>query len=456
MIQLDNIQSMYFLGIGGIGMSALARYFHLQGKTVSGYDRVSTRVSQSLEEEGIEVRYHFEEAQLQGKDMIVYTPAILPSNPEYIASVNSGKPMHKRAEILGAISRKYKALAVAGTHGKTTTTTMLTHVLRNCQVDCSAFLGGISLNLNSNFAHGKSPWVVIEADEYDRSFLQLKPEMAVITAVDPDHLDIYDTPKEMETSYRQFASQVTGPLLVHEQIGNQDWGRNVLTYGVEAGNYRAENLDHENLSTTFDFVGESNRVSGLQLRMPGTHNVSNMVAALALAERLGAEPEDMKAAVNSFSGIYRRFEVQLDHPEFTFIDDYAHHPRELEAAIDTAGKLFPHRQLIVVFQPHLYTRTRDFAEGFGTALSKAEVVLLMDIYPAREHPIPGVSSQLILDEIKEVTQKAWVTREELIPALIKHVELPTVLLTLGAGDIDKEVKKVTEWARDMVKSPLKN
>jgi UDP-N-acetylmuramate--alanine ligase len=447
--EMKEAQNIYFLGIGGIGMSAIARYFHLKGDKVSGYDRVRSRVTEALELEGIEVFYTQDVVHLTGKDRVVYTPAIKEDNIELAAAMQMDLDLVKRAEVLGEISRRFRTIAVAGTHGKTTTSTMMTHVFRSCGLDVTAFLGGISRNLGSNFILGSSDLMIAEADEYDRSFLKLWPEMALITSVDPDHLDIYGDPDAMWNGFRSFAGQLKaeGTLLVHEKIANRDWGRPVRTYGINAGEFRAENLRADGLATRFDLCFDSERISNIRLSMPGAHNVLNVVAAMSSAHMMGVPSHCLKPAVESFSGIYRRFEVHLHSHEISYVDDYAHHPAEISAAIDTARFLFPERQLVVIFQPHLFSRTRDFRDAFAASLSQADAVLMMDIYPAREKPIKGVSSAWVMEAISGIP-KALVSREGLADGLDKMIKRPSVVLSLGAGDIDKEVEKVRDFLNE--------
>lgn len=443
-MNLANAKHIYFLGIGGIGMSALARYFSLMGKQVSGYDRSSSVVTRGLEAEGVKVFYEVNIDHLQGVDYMIYTPAIQTDNPEYQAAVAQRLTIRKRSQVLGEISEAYKTLAVAGTHGKTTTSILLTHLLRASGVDCTAFLGGLSRNLNSNFAFGKTDYMVTEADEYDRSFLTLKPWASIITSLDPDHLDIYGTPEEMKATYLQFASQVTGPLLVYASLLGEDWPKKPLSYGIDEGDYRAENLRFEGLATCFDYQSPTFRIENVRLPLAGRHNVLNAVAAMGLSELAGARQADFKQALADFKGIYRRFEVQYHSETLTYIDDYAHHPSELEAAVRAARSLFPARKVVVVFQPHLYSRTQDFYQGFAQSLSEADAVLMIPIYPAREKPIPGVTSEMVLDRV-EAGQKAMTTKEDLTKSLSAIIDSPAVLLTLGAGDIDREISTINQW-----------
>ncbi len=447
-MNLKEIQHIYFLGIGGMGMSALAWYFHEQGKHVSGYDLNESPVTSALKESDIPVYHEADLMHLQGQECIIYTPAIPQDHPELRAIKSLGLPLFKRAEILGMLSQSYKTLAVAGTHGKTTTSAMLTHLMRTSGVSATAFLGGISHNLGSNYVKGDSPYAIMEADEYDRSFLQLHPTLSLITALEADHLDIYGTEEELEKAYFQFAqkSDNNQPLLIHESLIGYDWEKTCITYGVEKGDFQAQNISHKGVTVKFDFIGEGVSLSDIYLSMPGVHNVSNMVGALTMGHLLGIDAESMKQAVSSFIGIHRRFDVQYDGNEITYVDDYAHHPSEVLAAVTTAKTLFPERKTVVVFQPHLYSRTQDHAKGFSNVLNTVDQVLLLDIYPAREKPIPGVSSQIILKDITKA-EASWIKKEDLIPTLSKWVQSPSVLLSLGAGDIDKEVQHIKKWCQ---------
>lgn len=445
-MNLNEVHTVYFLGIGGMGMSALAWFFHREGKQVAGYDLHDTSVTQALKQAGIPVYHQADPTHLHSQDCIIYTPAIFPNHPEMEAALSSEIPVFKRSEILGLLSRSYKTLAVAGTHGKTTTSAMLTHLMRNCGVSATAFLGGISHNLQSNYVHGASSYAVMEADEYDRSFLTLSPTLAIITALEADHLDVYGTEEELERTYIQFASQTDPdqPLLIHESIDAYPWQKPCLTYGIEKGDFQAQNVSHAGLSAAFDFVGEGVSLAGIQLPLPGRHNVSNMVGALAMGHLLGIDITCMGKAVGSFAGIYRRFDIQVDEEELAYIDDYAHHPTEVMAAIQTAKELFPERKLTVIFQPHLYSRTQDLASGFAHSLDTADQVLLLPIYPAREAPIPGVNSQLI-ERSMEGAKVAIIEKEDIPSTLSDWVTSPGVILTLGAGDIDKEVQRIKNW-----------
>lgn len=443
-----HIDRVYFLGIGGIGMSALARYFHREGVAVSGYDRSSSVVTRALEAEGIQVFHDQDASRLAGNDLIVYTPAVPASTPEMVEARNGQYLLKKRAEVLGELSTTFKTLAVAGTHGKTTTSTMLAHFLRGSGVDASAFLGGISRNLNGNFVHGQSDWMVTEADEYDRSFLHLKPHTGIITSLDPDHLDIYGDSESMTESYRQFAAQ-SAHCLVHTSVSTTTWARKYPSYGVNAGDIRAENLRPEGLGVRFTYRSADHKIEDLFLPMPGQHNVSNATAAIAVALSCGVDPVRLRDATASFKGIYRRFEVKLHTNVISHIDDYAHHPTEIEAAITAAREYLPGRKLTVVFQPHLFSRTRDFAAGFADALSRADQVYLLDIYPAREEVIPGISSAMLMEKMS-LNRVQLASREILPESLRQSIGSHDVVLTLGAGDIDREIEKITETLQTLI------
>jgi UDP-N-acetylmuramate--alanine ligase len=441
-------QNIYFLGIGGIGMSNLARYFHLKGEKVSGYDKTPSVVTDALEKLGIQIFFEPNIANVENINKMVYTPAIKEHiELEYVKS--AGIPLLKRSQMLGEISREYKTLAVAGTHGKTTTTTLLTWLLRSCDVDATGFLGGISNNFEGNFVFGHSEYAVVEADEFDRSFLTLSPEMAIITSLDADHLDIYGNADEVENSYRDFGRKVNpnGKLLVHHSIQNFDWGREVKTYGIDEGEFRAENLRTANLRTTFDYVSKDLIIKDIELNWTGRHNILNAVAAITLTFWAGGNMAKVKESLLNFKGIYRRLETKFHSETLSYLDDYAHHPTEIDSALAAAKNLFPDRQLVVVFQPHLFTRTRDFLEGFGRSLSVADVLLLLPIYPAREKPIEGIVSEKVLELVTSKTKKV-IQKTEIMENLEKYVSKPSIIVTIGAGDIDREVAKIQEWVKN--------
>ncbi len=445
-MNLNDLRTLYFIGIGGIGMSALARYFKGRGLAVSGYDKTETPLTKALAEEGIPVHYTEDLSQIPaGVDLVVYTPAVPGDHRELVHLHAQGIPVKKRAEVLGIISRGMKTIAVAGTHGKTTTSTMVTHLLYSGGVECAAFLGGISLNFGTNFLQGNSEWVVVEADEYDRSFLQLDPDLAIITSVEADHLDIYgDHERLIETGYRAFAKRLKpgGRLWVNAACENyfEDLD-GIDSYGIDNGHYRSDNIRMENGRVTFDFSCPALTLKGAQLGVPGRHNVENATAAIAVALEAGASPEGIRAGLASFRGTRRRFEIVWRSDERVYVDDYAHHPTELEATIGAARMYFPGKKLTGIFQPHLYTRTRDFAPEFAQALDQLDEVLLLDIYPARELPIEGVSSATIFEQMRNPS-KRLVTKANLLDTLAGMQ--PEVLLTMGAGDIDGMVGKIGE------------
>jgi len=445
-MKLQDIHTVYFIGIGGIGMSALARYFNGRGAAVHGYDRTETPLTRALVEEGMTIHYEEEPARIpEGVDLVIYTPAVPAGHRELRYFRERGYQVLKRSEVLGLISRQMKTAAVAGTHGKTTTSSMLAHLLRTGGIDCTAFLGGIARNFDSNFVEGRSEWVVVEADEYDRSFLQLSPDIAVILSMEPDHLDIYgDEESILETGFMAFAARVKegGDLLVNAQVRDQFADRaGVRSYGLERGDCRAERIRVEDGWFVFDYRAPDIEIEGLRLAMPGRHNVENATAALTTALRIGVSPGEVRRGLETFGGIRRRFEFIRRDAQTVFIDDYAHHPSELRAAIGAARELYPGRRVTGIFQPHLYSRTRDFAAGFAEALDQLDEVFLLDIYPAREAPIPGVTTSIILDAMRN-PRRALVSRAELLDRIRRGNW--DVLLTLGAGDIDRLVAPIAD------------
>jgi UDP-N-acetylmuramate--alanine ligase len=448
---LNTIQHFYFLGIGGIGMSALARYFRATGKSVAGYDRTSTELTLQLEKEGIAVHYE-DSARLIPSDfldpaatLVIITPAIPADHSELVYFDSHAFTICKRSEILGLITRNKKTIAVAGTHGKTTVSTMIAHLMTKAGPGCNAFLGGISRNFNSNLVlDATSEWVVAEADEFDRSFLRLFPWAAVLTAMDPDHLDIYGNVREMHNAFNQFVAQINSdgillmkhglPLLKSVMPGR------VYTYSLQGtGDFRAENIRLHNRKYHFDLIGPDLKIQDISLIHPGMVNVENAVAACSLASLSGLKPEKIRLAMADFTGIQRRFEYQIISEHRIFIDDYAHHPREIEATILSLRDLYPGKKLTGIFQPHLFTRTRDFAEGFAESLSLLDELILLDIYPARELPIQGVTAEMIFSKVS-LSNKIWCSKEALLDELKKRD--PEILITLGAGDIDKLVEPI--------------
>ncbi len=451
-------QNFYFLGIGGIGMSALARFFRAKGFDVAGYDRTRSDLTQQLEKEGIAIHYEDEVSLIPtlfkqpDNTLVVYTPAVPADHSERLFFERHGFKLLKRAQVLGEITRQQRGICIAGTHGKTTTSTMTAHLLKESHVDCNAFLGGISKNYTTNLLLSqKSDYVVIEADEYDRSFHQLTPYMAVITAADPDHLDIYGTPEAFRESFEHFTSLVRegGYLIVKK--GAELTPRvhptvKCYTYAVDQdADFKATNVRISNGEITFDFHTPTEEIHNIRLGVPVPVNVENGTAAMALAWLAGATAEELKAGMASFKGIHRRFDMQYKSDKVVFIDDYAHHPTELKTSISSIKQVYGERKVCGIFQPHLYTRTRDFAEGFAEALSLLDEVILLDIYPAREQPIPGVTSQIIFDRIT-TKKKTLCTKQELLGILEKKKDFD-VLATFGAGDIDRllpDIKRLLE------------
>lgn len=440
-----NYELIYFIGIGGIGMSNLARYFMLQGKSVAGYDRMETPLTQALVAEGAKVHYEdyvrLVPAEFLDKEktLVVYTPAVPASHSELQFFRQNGFAIMKRAQLLGEVTKASDAVCVAGTHGKTTVSSMIAHLLRQSGVDCNAFLGGILKNYGTNLLLSeKSRITVAEADEYDRSFHWLQPWIAVITSADPDHLDIYGTPEAYRESFEHFTSLIrkNGYLILKKDAPltpRTDATVTVFTYSESEGDFHAENIRIGNGEITFDFVSPDNRITGIQLGVPVKVNIENAVAAIAAAVLSGVNPDEVRAAMKTFGGAKRRFDFQLKTLNLVFIDDYAHHPQELTASIRSIRQLYPDRKVTGVFQPHLYTRTRDFADDFAQSLSLLDDVILLDIYPAREEPIPGITSEIIFDKITS-KEKVLLKKAELLDFL-ENKELD-VLVTWGAGDIE--------------------
>ena len=444
-MKLAELKKIYFVGIGGIGMSALARYFNGLGMEVFGYDKVETVLTQKLVEEGMKVHYKDDVSQIpEGIDLVVYTPAIPKNHRELNYFWDNDYPVKKRAEVLGIISRNRKTIGVAGTHGKTTTSAILTHVLRTGGIDCTAFLGGIAQNFESNFIEGKSDWVVMEADEFDRSFLHLHPELAVITSMDADHLDIYGDKNAMHDTFKAYAGQVKDTLFHKHDLPLSNADNADITfgqYGIDKGSIYATNIRVEGAHFVFDWVSPEEMITDLKFTLPGAHNVMNATAAIAIAKKLGCTAESIRTALRTFKGIKRRFEFILNTEKCVYIDDYAHHPEELNAAIDAVKTLYPERTITGVFQPHLYSRTQDFVDGFAAALDALDKVVLLDIYPARELPIEGVTSAIIFDKMTN-DDRGLIAKSELLEEL-KTRDLD-VLVTLGAGDVGALVPKIAE------------
>lgn len=439
----DNIENIYFIGIGGIGMSALARYFHAHGKNVAGYDRSSSELVEELVQEGIRVITSSKvedlpEEFLEDKEsLIVYTPAIPKDHPQYLHFVADSYPLEKRAVVLGKLTKGHFTLAVAGTHGKTTTSTMLAHLLKVTGAEMTAFLGGISENYQSNLIMAGDKVMVVEADEFDRSFLQLSPNLAAITSMDADHLDIYGEDSQIKDSFRAFAALVPEDGKLFYANGLPLEGTSV---GIEDdADITAENVRVENGAYHFDLKTNQKSYTGFSLAMPGKHNLQNAVTALAMAIEFGAPPELLAGALASFTGVRRRFSYKINNDNLVLIDDYAHHPAEISAVNQAIREMHPGKKVLAVFQPHLFSRTRDFADEFAESLSEFDELLLLDIYPAREEPIQGITSEWLLEKVKN--KGGQLVQKEELSEVIKSKK-PEVVVLMGAGDIGGEVEKI--------------
>lgn len=440
--------NIYLIGIGGIGMSAIARYYNFQGKNVSGYDRTESSLTKALVEEGIKIHYE-DRPDLIPQDventLVIYTPAVPASLEERQFVKAGGYRILKRSEMLGEIADGQTCLAVAGTHGKTTTSTLIAHIMTEGSEGCSAFLGGISKNYNTNLLVSKNKTIVAEADEYDRSFLQLHPTIAAITAMDADHLDIYGNVETMRAAFREFASQISETIIVKLGLNLGFIDTKVFTYHLSdrtadchADNLRLDSTGHY----TYDLVYPGGILQDIRVGALGKLNVENSIAAAAVCLCNGVDAQKVRHAIGTFTGVKRRLDVHVNKDDITYIDDYAHHPAELEKAIESIREIFPGKKITAVFQPHLYTRTRDFADEFAEALSKVDKLILLDIYPAREEPIPGVTSEIIFDKVT-APEKILIRKDELMDT-IKN-ESTDVLITFGAGDIDRFIEPITEY-----------
>lgn len=450
-------EAYYFIGIGGIGMSALARYFRALNKPVAGYDRTPTSLTNSLAENEIEV--HFEDSiecipevfRNKENTLVIYTPAVPDQHKELSFFRANNFTIMKRAEVLGVLTNQSKGLAVAGSHGKTTVSTMLGHILYQSHLPAAAVLGGIATNYNTNILlpEPNNEFTVVEADEFDRSLLQLHPHMAIVTALDADHLDIYGNKEELKKTFKQFVSQIqdNGVLLYKKGIDidlppKTNSRLRVLEYAVhEEADFYATNIQKKGVAYQFDLCTPTDTITNICLQVPGLINLENAIAAAGIAWLAGATASEIKEHLKSFSGIKRRFEYIMNTPQCVYVDDYAHHPEELKAIIQSVKAIYPDRKITAAFQPHLYSRTQDFATGFAESLSLLDVVILLDIYPAREEPIPGITSKIIFDKITQ-TNKMLIRKEELLDTINKN-ELD-VFLTLGAGNIDQYVEPIRQ------------
>ena len=457
-MRIEDKHIVYFLGIGGIGMSALARWFLHLGKKVYGYDKTQTPLTTKLAEEGAHI--HFDDAienipteVLNSKDevLVVLTPAIPENHLEYNYLIEKEYQILKRSEVLGLITKDLYSVAVAGTHGKTTTSSMIAHILKTAGKSSVSLMGGILQGYESNLIiegeHTPSTIAVLEADEYDKSFLRLSPDIAVITSADADHLDIYGGHDEMKSSFSQFAQKVkpNGHVFINELLStwlkNEESTIGNHTYSLEKGANKASNIHISGTDFVFDFDGEIENIAEVNLPLPGYHNVENAIAAIAVSLQLGIDRESIKSALSSFRGIKRRFEYHIKEDDLVYIDDYAHHPMEIKAFIGSVKSLYPHKKITAIFQPHLFTRTRDFVEGFAESLDMANEVLLMDIYPARELPIEGITSAIIYEKMKN-KQTHLVTDSELLDTI--SIINSEVFVTIGDGNIDQYVQPIKE------------
>ncbi|MHA6247332.1 UDP-N-acetylmuramate--L-alanine ligase [Pontibacter sp. CAU 1760] len=460
-MKLEDYRYIYFLGIGGIGMSAIARWFKAKGFPVLGYDKTRTTLTEALEQEGIVV--HYEDAvdqlpqevlQHKQETLVILTPAIPADHAEWAYLKENGYTIKKRSEVLGIITAAAYTVAVAGTHGKTTTSSIVAHLLHQAEVDCSAFLGGIATNLNSNLLVSKGTSekevIVVEADEYDRSFLTLYPDIAIVTSADPDHLDIYGDNEELIRTFQRFISQIKpgGYLFIHESTDPRltdhvQQGVHVIKYSLEQGQAHTQQLEINGRWFEYDTVSPFGNMNGFSLGVPGFHNVENTLAATLAAQALGVPESKIRAGVKTFTGVKRRFEFVYEGHGKVYIDDYAHHPKEIDAFMTSLRALYKNKKILVIFQPHLFSRTRDFANEFAESLSKADKLILLDIYPAREKPIPGVTSDIILDQVN-ASEKMLVHKDDLLEKLSKNLDFD-VLATVGAGDIDTLVKPLRNF-----------
>lgn len=454
-MNIETIQSVYFVGAGGIGMSALVRYFLSKGKQVAGYDRTPTPLTECLNAEGAQIHYEEnidlipESCRQKETTLVILTPAVPQEHEELVYFRTHGFEIQKRAQVLGTITHSSQGLCVAGTHGKTTTSTMAAHLLYQSHVGCTAFLGGISKNYGTNLLLSPtSPYTVIEADEFDRSFHWLSPYMSVITSTDPDHLDIYGTEQAYLESFEHYTTliQPGGALIIRQGVSLQPQvqeGVRVYTYSRNEGDFHAENIRIGNGEIFIDFVApEGVRINDIQLGIPVSINIENGVAAMALAYLNGATPEEIKQGMASFRGVDRRFDFKIKTDRIVFLSDYAHHPSEIRQSVLSMRELYADKKITAIFQPHLYSRTRDFYQEFADSLSLLDEVILTDIYPAREQPIPGVTSELIFDNLRPGITKTMCRKEEMVEVL-KEKEIE-VLITLGAGDIDNYAPVITE------------
>ena len=452
-MELKDIKAVYFVGAGGIGMSAIARYFIKKGLVVAGYDKTPSDLTKRLETEGMLIHYHESvdeiphECKKKESCLVIYTPAIPAEHQELKFFRENGFEIQKRAQVLGTLTQSHKGLCVAGTHGKTTTSTMCAHIMHQSQLDCNAFLGGISKNYGTNYILSDSDFVVIEADEFDRSFHWLRPWMSVITSTDPDHLDIYGTKEAYLESFRHYTEliQPGGALIIHRDLEmkeNIQPGVRRFDYSLNEGDFHAENIVIENGEITFDFISPIENVKGVQLGQPVPINIENGIAAMAMAQLNGCTADELKYGMQTYGGVDRRFDFKIKNDKMVFLSDYAHHPKEIYQSAKSIRELYKNKHITAIFQPHLYTRTRDFYKDFADALSQLDEVILTEIYPARELPIEGVTSKLIYDNLKPGVKKEMIQKADVLDYIKNHDF--EVLIVLGAGDLDNQVPQITK------------
>ena len=460
-MELKDIKSVYFVGAGGIGMSAIARYFISRGMVVAGYDKTPSELTRRLEKEGMLIHYEENTDEIPHAcknpktTLVVYTPAVPDTHKELVFFREGGFEIEKRAQVLGRLTHSLKGLCFAGTHGKTTTSTMCAHIMHQSHMDCNAFLGGISKNYGTNYILSKeSEYVVIEADEFDRSFHWLRPWMSVITSTDPDHLDIYGTKEAYLESFRHYTTliQPGGALIIHrglEMKADVQAGVKVYEYGLDEGDFHAENIKIENGEIRFDFVSPVEIVRNISLGQPIPINIENGIAAMAMAQLNGCTAEELRYGMQTYGGVDRRFDFKIRTNQCEFLSDYAHHPKEIFQSAKSMRELYKDRKITAIFQPHLYTRTRDFYKDFAAALSQLDEVILCDIYPAREEPIPGVTSELIYNELRPGVEKSMIHKEDVL-SLVKNRDFD-VLIVLGAGDLDNYVPQMAKILQKKLK-----
>jgi UDP-N-acetylmuramate--alanine ligase len=459
-MNITDIKAVYFVGAGGIGMSAIARYFLKKGLVVAGYDKTPSDLTRQLEKEGMLIHYeeNIEEiphiCKQKESCLVIYTPAIPADHQELVFFQENGFEIQKRAQVLGTLTKAHKGLCVAGTHGKTTTSTMCAHIMHQSHLNCNAFLGGISKNYGTNYILSDSDYVVIEADEFDRSFHWLRPWMSVITSTDPDHLDIYGTKEAYLESFRHYSEliQPGGALIIHRGLEMKEHLQDSVRrydYSQNEGDFHAENIRIENGEITFDFISPIESIKDVQLGQPIPINIENGIAAMAMAQLNGCTADELKYGIKTYYGVDRRFDFKIKTDRLVFLSDYAHHPKEIYQSAKSIRELYKDKHITAIFQPHLYTRTRDFYQDFADALSQLDEVVLTEIYPAREQPIEGVTSRLIYDNLKEGVKKEMIHKDEVIDYVKSHNF--EVLIVLGAGDLDNLVPQIAKLLNSKIK-----